>query len=163
MKNKKSGFTLIEIIIVIAIISILLSISLTGVVVYKNLIEESNKQTYLIKIKESFIYYKEYALKNQTNLTFKIKKDGSIEFLNSNNKIIEKIDKIKELTLEHNSGTNETNLYRYDIDYSGKIIQSGRISFSDKNNVNHRITISTGDEIIRIYSPYNPSKTEEFK
>ena len=88
--------------------------------------------------------------------------NGDIKITNKNYENLEVISLSEQLKMVFGTGNGLTNTTQYYIDNSSKILQSGTMGYVDQLNRKHTITISTGDEVIRIYSPYDDQNKEEF-
>lgn len=160
---KKKGFTLVEIIVVLSIVFILVSISIKGIGIYSKLVSESEIENYLVTLKNKFIYYKEFCISNKTNITFSILSNGDIEVKDKSYSIVEVIRREENLQIVFGTGESQTNTRTYYIDETSKIHQSGTLGFKDIYSNKYKLTISPGDEVIRIYSKYDASNPKEFK
>lgn len=160
MKRKK-GYTLIEIVIVMSIVLFLMSIFIKSYSTLNKISTESNIQGYLINIKNKWIYYKEYCIKNQVRVDIEITATGIIQIKDSDRRVIEEIYTNKNLKMVFGTRVGETNTISYSIDFLGKVREAGTIGFVDFKGNKYKITITPGDEVIRIYTAnYNGGEVE---
>lgn len=85
MKNTKKGFTLVELLVVIAILAILATVSVVGYTSFINRAEESNAQTEAHQIKaviESALIGVDYVVVSDTanNIIIAYEEDGKVVF-----------------------------------------------------------------------------------
>lgn len=152
-RAKKRAFTIVEVMVAISIVTLLLSISVSVISIYKKVQIQSSIDSYLLSIKSKLIYYKNDCLNNNYQVYFKIQNNGDIKITNKKYKVIEEIQAPQYMTMVFGGGIAQTNTTEYLITPSGTINQSGTIGFR-RGDEKYAITISVGDEVIRIYSPY---------
>lgn len=140
-----------------------MSTSIKGINIYINLKNQSLIESHLLNIKAKIIEYKAYALNKDKYIIIYILSDGAIKITDIKDNLIENIEANPLLKTSFGTGEDKTNPQKYTISDSGSISVGGRIMYKDDNGNFHKITITPGDEVIRLYTPYKiAGGNEEF-
>lgn len=149
---KKKAATLIEVIVSIALFTIVASIGCNGYIFYQQMINEIKTDKAIYEIQNSLSYCKEYCFYNSKGAEYSIisKDYESLNILIKSNNIILvdlKIDTTVRLIREDwNSEVNYKSLYISNNGY----IQPDTINLIDKEGKRFSITIRPGGNIITV-------------
>lgn len=144
---RKEGYTLIELIIVLSIITLLSTVGFGGVKYFKDKIESLKLQNNVYEVRGLLSFAKSYCRKNEVvgNIAIsKNKKDVVFEVIERNHqltKILNLDDNIK-VTSNFQNGINN-------INKEGFIKTAGTITLSYKDKL-IEIKVSVGNDIIRV-------------
>lgn len=146
---KKRGTTLIEIIVVLAILSILLSIGALGIKILKARYKQIEIKSYLYEVVNMLSYGKQYCVSDNAS--------GSINFTNetdllriyfvSNNKAIKTIEVRKALKLKPFGNGEEIKKISLKINSSG-YVEPTTINLINEDDEIYKITIQVGGNVI---------------
>lgn len=144
---RKKGYTLIEVIVVLSIITILSTAIIGGTKYFKNKSESLKFQNIAYEVKSLLSFAKSYCRKNNVVGNIVISNDRkSIFFEVSDSRY--KLNRIIQLESGIEIGSN-FKLGRTKVNDEGFIKEAGTITLSDNNSKFIKITISVGNDIIR--------------
>ena len=149
---KKKGFTLIEAVVSLAIVSILFLVSFRGFIFYKNHTEKIQNTSAIYNVKGILSFSKKFCYENE--------QAGEIYFDNCDNfneiyfvskgKVIKKIDNVGDLRiLNSNYVSQNKRIILLKVNSNG-YIDPFTIKIIDKNNLIKEIVIQVGGNLIYI-------------
>lgn len=155
----KKGYTLIELIIVLAIISLISSIAMVNIIKVKEDLEVIEFKNSANEVKSLLSFAKAYCRKNKVPGQILIDSDKRIIIFEVSDKIylfkkIVSLNKNTEVASNFkvsSSGTTPNNT----VTDEGYIKSAGTIILSYKNNKKIKITVSVGNDISRSYESDN--------
>lgn len=139
----KKGFTLIEFIAVLGILSIIFSIGSGGYKLYEGIRYDVEVEKFLYELEDSFCFGREYCLNNYVNGTISLeeyKDKFTIKFKGSNGYVNRK-DFDKSLTLDDVYIVSYPYIDNYYIKVDGMII-AHTTSFKDRDNNKYQVSIN---------------------
>lgn len=140
--NRKKGFTLLELIISMAIITLVFSLGLKGVRISEKIKNNIRANAAINEISDFLSYSKLYCDKNNTSVIIYCKNNGKVEFRDVTNGFAKKITLPIGFTFITNYNINCSN---------NGVLAPGSMYIRDKYGEFYKLTISVGVDNINIY------------
>lgn len=143
---KENGFTLVEVVISIAILLILFTIGITSVKMFNTIENSINENSFLYEMTEILSYGKLYCKKNNTSGVIYIDNDkDEVRFVVAS-KEIKKITINDDMEFYSKPDDNKINLTS-----KGYINTATTLGLKGSSNNKYKITISVGNDIVNVY------------
>lgn len=139
----KKGFTVIELVATLAILSIVLSLTFGGYKVYEGFKRDIEVERFLYELEDSLCFGREYCISNGVTGTVYIEENEEnikVTFKDNRGYLVEK-KLSKALEMDKSSGHTLPIVKRFNIRGDG-VMDEGSVLFIDRQNKRYKITIN---------------------